>query len=142
MIKIRLHGTRKEVEIFKAYIETLSPRVEVTHSTSSYNDRRKGKKRYRYNDPEEPVYSYLDIQLKPLNDSEQPSSTKAKSAEEIRQLVKEKFPKVYEDLQLWSVFWADIDSVLDYLYEVTFRNPKIQPELKEIVEFIEEQAEL
>lgn len=142
MLKIRLHGTRKEVDAFKAHLETLSPRVKVLHSTTNYNDRGKRKRFYRYNDPEEPVQSYLDIELNPLNDAESPNVKKVKSAEEIRQLVREKFPKGYENLQLWTIFWSDIDSVLDYLYRVTFRNPKIQPELKEIVDFIEEQVEL
>ena len=56
MIKVRLHGTPKEVKKFADYLESLSPCVKVLQRSDGYADR--GKSSY--------VRVYMDVELKML----------------------------------------------------------------------------
>ena len=119
MVKIRLQGTCEEVGRFKAYLETLSPRVKVLCASD------RGKSVY--------VRSYLDVELKPY--------AKVKMGVDIRQLVRDKYAANYESFLLWTLNWSDIDGVIDYLKGFTLRNPTRQPQVKEIIDFIKENCE-
>lgn len=151
MVKVRLHGTCEEVGKFKAYLETLAPRVKILCSSDNYAD--KGKSEY--------VRSYLDVELKEfVTVKEQdvqalseaykiydgikkrhPIITRVKPGIDIRQLVHEKYSAYYESLLLWALDWSDIDGVLDYLYGILFTAPTPQPQVKEIIDFIEQHCE-
>ena len=45
-----------------------------------------------------------------------PVNTTPKAGANVQQLVKTKFPKQYNDLQLNTFDWNDLDGVLDFLY--------------------------
>ena len=120
MIKVRLHGTREEVDKFKAYLETLSPGVEVLCASDNYSDR--GKSKY--------VRSYLDVELK----------SHGAVGEQVRQLVREKYAESYEGFLLWTLNWSDITGVLKYLNGFASKNPFSKPQVKKIIDFIEEKC--
>lgn len=120
MIKVRLHGMCEEVSKFKAYLETLSPRVQILCSSDNYADR--GKSKY--------IRSYLDVELKPLG----------AVGEYVRQLVREKYAKSYENFLLWTLNWSDIDGVLEYLYHFALRNPTQQAQVNDVINFIKEHS--
>lgn len=77
-----------------------------------------------------------------------PIKTTPKAGVNVRELVKEKYPKQYQDLRLDGFNWNDLDGVLDFLYgerelglfSLLFGISKT--DISEIIELIENNCEV
>ncbi len=72
--------------------------------------------------------------------AEHPIKTTPKEGANVQELVKEKFPQQYEDLQLGRILnWDDLDGVLDFLYGA---RALLASPVTEIIDFIESHCEV
>lgn len=151
MIKLRIESTSEEIDRFTAYLETLS-RIEILSASGNYLNTRSKSKYSR---------KYFDVDLKQLGTVEEQDkqalkdataiydgikerhtlNTKVKPGVDIQSLVQDKYSEVYTNYLLWMLDWSDIDGVLDYLYGAFFTSPTPPQEVREVIDFIEENCE-